>query len=353
MVEPLRVSAPANLLLMGEYAVLEEGGLGLCVAPDVRAAGTATPGPHSGAADTDLPRTGGVVGLMPGGAVKWPGDTGLLGRVAEHLEEALGGRDRIGTLTVDTRAFFDRNGRKQGYGSSAALAVVLTALWMLRAGNLPATVSASARGGAGATAEARDAVFARAVAAHRAGQGGAGSGYDVACSTCGGVVLFTGGATPAARRIDLPWLPALSLFPGRQAVATVSAVTRLREWSAAHPHEWREFLLASNRLVEAFVGAGSWPDAARVLQEYGTLTARLGADIGVPAEMQPPQGLPEGAPFKAVGAGNELGVAFLADREAVGRGTAAVGRGTAAVGRGTAATVAIAEEGVTWAEGAT
>jgi mevalonate kinase len=40
----MRASVPANLLLLGEYAVLEEGGLGLAVAVDPRVRISAAPG---------------------------------------------------------------------------------------------------------------------------------------------------------------------------------------------------------------------------------------------------------------------------------------------------------------------
>ncbi|MFW5690130.1 MAG: hypothetical protein ACOC1U_11215, partial [Spirochaetota bacterium] len=79
------VSAPANILLLGEYAVLEEGGLGLAVALDVRARGehrSAAPGPVEGSSEAGG-ATGtaalGVRGRIPGGEVVWPGDTGVLG----------------------------------------------------------------------------------------------------------------------------------------------------------------------------------------------------------------------------------------------------------------------------------
>ena len=289
MADTCHVTAPANLLLMGEYAVLEEGGLGIGVAPDVRATGTSVPGADE------------VVGHLPAGvarqSVRWPGDEGLLGRVADYLATEVGGGP--GSVTLDTSAFFDRDGRKRGLGSSAAVAVVLTALWMLRSGKLEE--------GPGSV----DAVFRHAVEAHRAGQGGAGSGYDVACSCYGGAVLFTGGDEPQAVPIELPWLPTLAVFPGRQAVRTVGAVERLAQWRNAHPDAWQAFLRTSNELVAAFAKAGSWTAAAGILEEYRSLTVSLGADIGVPAQIAPPPEVPRRTFSKAVGAGNELGVAFV------------------------------------------
>lgn len=295
------VSAPANLLLLGEYAVLEEGGLGLAVAPDVRAKATLAgpraagrgegrdrPAPPVSPADTDNEPV--VRGRMPGGEVRWPGDPGVLGRVADYLLETVG--PAPGDVEVDTSAFFRADGRKRGYGSSASLTVALTALWT---------------GFEHARAD-RERVRRIATEAHRAAQGGRGSGYDVAVSSIGGVVLFTGGERPEARRVALPWLPPVSLFEGPDPVATTDAVGRYREWCGAHPGEAGAFLERSNELVVRFATAPSWAEAREVLLEYRELTLDLGGRIGVPADIEPPASIGEEGIGKAVGAGNELGV---------------------------------------------
>jgi phosphomevalonate kinase len=191
-------------------------------------------------------------------------------------------------------------------------------------------------------AKARTAIFRHGVAAHRAGQGGVGSGYDVACSSYGGTLLFRGGTEPTATRIDLPWLPSLALFPGRRAVATGGAVARLIEWRSTHAAQWKEFFRDSNRLVEAFAGATSWTEAARILDEYRAHTLRLGAKIGVSAEITPPEQLPDNAAFKAVGAGSELGVAFMPE--------AARALGRPEGSDGVMTPIVVAREGVTWSE---
>ncbi len=318
-----RASAPANLLLLGEYAVLEEGGMGIAVAPDVRAAGTSHAGPRQ------------IIGHLPGGSIRWPGDQGLLGRMADFLHDTLGADVAPASVSLDTHAFFDTAGRKRGYGSSAAVAVVLSTLWMLRAGTIP-LAAASSRESAG---ESRAAVFRLAVAAHRAGQGGKGSGYDVACSSHGGILLFRGGARPTATSVELPWLPPMSLFQGREAVTTSGAVTRLAEWRRDHPGQWREFFRTSNELVDSFARATSWPDAEEILTEYRALTLTFGSKIGVSAEITPPP-LPRGTTFKSVGAGNELGVAFICEKGQSTGPPEATGEGMTPV--------SIDREGVTW-----
>ncbi|TFH04764.1 MAG: hypothetical protein E4H09_03125, partial [Spirochaetales bacterium] len=199
----LRISVPGNLLLAGEYSVLEEGGLGIGVAVDVRAVATRAPGPSR------------ITGIMPGKTIQVPGDDGVLGGAAEFLWGTTL-PDRLGSITIDTSPFHYADGRKKGFGSSAAATVALTAMWL-------------AFTGATRTQPSPDEVFELAVRAHRAGQHGYGSGYDVASSTFGGFTLFSGGERPHAEPVTLPWLEGLSLFPGVKAVRTTDAVGRYRE----------------------------------------------------------------------------------------------------------------------------
>ncbi|MCB1843932.1 MAG: hypothetical protein KDI09_13295, partial [Halioglobus sp.] len=73
-------------------------------------------------------------------------------------------------LTLDTRQFRDAaSGSKLGLGSSAALAVALSA-WLAPGG--------------------RNALLSDALDAHRIFQGGEGSGVDIACAVHGGVIAY-------------------------------------------------------------------------------------------------------------------------------------------------------------------
>ncbi len=278
------VSAPANLLLLGEYAVLEEGGRGLALALDVRAVASLTGTAREGGRDRV------VRGAIPGGEVVWPGDRGVLGGVADYLHERFG--PAPGCVELDTSSFFRADGRKRGFGSSASLAVALTALWC----------------GFDGTPADRDRVRRIATEAHRAAQGGRGSGYDTAVSALGGVVLFTGGADPQARRVELPWLPPITLFAGRDPVATTGAVGRYRAWRDANAGAADRFLNRSNELVDRFAAARSWEEARETLVAYRELTLELGDVVGVPARLEPSAPLDEDGVSKAVGAGDELGV---------------------------------------------
>lgn len=285
----MRISAPANLLLLGEFAVLDPGGLGLAVAPERRVEVTVRPG--AGLVVTG--RWGGPEplrweeGSPPGGP-----QTALLEAVAESVRERLPGR-RLpeAAIEVDSTAFFV-GGRKAGYGSSAAVAAALS--WALLA----------AAGG-----EAPAAALDVALAAHRRAQGGQGSGYDVFASFYGGTGLFTGGQNPAWRRLDLPWLEPLQLWRGSRSVSTPNAIGRYREWQERQPGEAARFLEESNRNCAGFVAAASRSEAFAFFARSRELGLRLGQAIGVPAEITPPPGVPASR-CKALGAGNELALVF-------------------------------------------
>lgn len=319
------VSVPANLLIMGEYAVLEEGGLGFAVAPDIRVAGTLSRTEEPGAGGRPLTATG----RIPGSTFTWPGDTGLFGRAADYLAERLpppgtGGAE----LLIDSSDLYGPGGKKRGLGSSAAAVVAMTALWTAAVGE-PQTESGR--------------LFPLALGAHREAQGGRGSGYDVACSCYGGTLLFTGGQEPLVRRVSLPWMPSIRIFSGRAPVRTVSAVGCYREWSWSHPEPAREFLRESNRLVSEFCAASGWEEALGILTTYRELVLKLGRVIGVAADIAPPPATAEhtggqlGALsfVKAVGAGNELGIVMAPHSD-----PAAARRGTELL--------KIAERGVEW-----
>lgn len=98
--------------------------------------------------------------------------------------------------------------RKLGLGASAAILVASLA------------VREAEKGADLASEEVRDALFARARAAHAGAQGG-GSGVDVAASVYGGVLRYT---LASRRRVSLPGRIRLSVF----ACATSARTSELR-----------------------------------------------------------------------------------------------------------------------------
>ena len=289
--EPVRLSAPANLLLAGEYAILEPGGLGVGVAVEARLTAVLKSAPQTQ-----------VDSFWPGVHQTWrPGSgsdlTSSDGGFVGALFRALGLTDEQGMqagippfhLTLDSSAFFTPEGRKLGLGSSAALAVVVTAAARLVKGQEVSVAT----------------VMRHALQAHRTAQGGKGSGYDVAASCWGGLGLFTGGPepqwTPTTWRLPPAWL-----FSGPEAVKTVSAIGQYQAWKAQFPQKAREFLVRSNLAVERFFTAETWPQRRQRWEEYKQLSLELGRQLGVSAELAtsvPPQFF-----VKALGAGNETGV---------------------------------------------
>ena len=289
----MRLSVPGNILLLGEYAVLEEGGLGLAMAADRRVRIAIEP------CDTLM-----IEGTWQRHALSWMrGDPGtpLLSAAVDVVESWLS-RGEIGTagircrIRIDSSAFFTAEGRKAGLGSSAAVTVGLVSA-LLRAAGVPP--------------DQRDAaVPGLAVRAHRLAQGGRGSGYDVTCSFHGGAGIFQGGAEPSWKPCSIPGDPDVYLYSGPRAVATSEAVGRYEAWKKDNPAQAREFLDASNAALLAFTRAGSMGEAAHSFAACRKIGIELGEAIGVPAQLKIPAGL-DPAWCKAVGAGNELGACLL------------------------------------------
>ncbi|MBN2553958.1 MAG: hypothetical protein JXB06_14360, partial [Spirochaetales bacterium] len=199
-------------------------------------------------------------------------------------------------IRVDSSAFFSGS-RKSGFGSSAAVAVALSCA-LLHLG-----------GAAGSELTQRAARIA--LQAHRRAQGGRGSGYDVYASLYGGFGCLAGGAEPSWQSLSLPWLPPLYIFRGPSSVSTPDALVRYERWKRKEPGAWRSFLEDSNRCVRTFLSANSWAEARGSFEAAGELGLRLGEDIGVSARIEAPASLSPD-PYKALGAGNELGVCVSA-----------------------------------------
>lgn len=333
-------SAPANLLLAGEYAVTRPGGLGLAVAVEPRATvevGAAT-AVESDAEIADfraaaleyartrrttresrLPSWLEVVAVgSPSISSSWPRDENRLfeavvAALAEHLADSGRGTGALAAAetsradglrwqaTVDTSDFFDpTTGNKLGFGSSAVACVLLTAALMRLAGIDPL--------------EQVDLLVTLATRAHRLANGGRGSGYDVATSARGGAILFHGGEEPVAEPIDLAdrWQEsgyALHTVHLGRPVQTRAAVEQFDRVFADSDDAARTFLERNNELVREIVAAAEWPALFDSLARAREAGVALGAEIGVDAR------LPlcvshrdDGWIAKASGAGNERAV---------------------------------------------
>lgn len=199
-------SAPGKVVLCGEYAVLD-GAPAIVMAVDRRARvrlsradgdwhRLSAPGLGEREIEFSIDNAGAII-RRDRATTSARVDLSLVGCVFKSV-----GRCPAGPLhlELDTRAFFDEaKGVKLGLGSSAALAVALTAALMHGKGH--------PRGIAGA-----------ALAAHRAWQNGRGSGVDVAAAVHGGILAYR--AMPDAATEVLRWPEGLRhalLWSGRPA----------------------------------------------------------------------------------------------------------------------------------------
>ncbi|NIW04246.1 MAG: hypothetical protein GWN34_19695 [Gammaproteobacteria bacterium] len=217
------------------------------------------------------------------GSLAWEdtpsGDTDQLPLVAQLLQTLV----RQGLLnpsalpsfaaTLLTQSFFQPTPRgdheKLGLGSSAALTVALaSALSEL----------------AGVRHEAHDSGwFAALVEAHRALQGGHGSGLDIAASLFGGLLdyrLRAQTSEPQVRELTLPdGIAASFVWTGRGA-STHSFLHSFARWKTSAPAQWREIMQTLSAIAESGAEAAREHDSRRLLEavsRYAEALRVLGA----------------------------------------------------------------------------
>jgi len=291
------VAAPGKVFLAGEYGVLE-GGTSVVAAVNRVAVGEFIPELDAGsplvaqAVKTTLAALGEKGSALPAGSV-WI-DTGAF--------SASGEADEGGGV------------RKLGLGSSAATAACAVGAVMEMAG-LPVAAN-------------RDLAFSLAESAHRAWQGGAGSGADVAAAVYGGVLQFTrpGGGTPVVRSIagGLDTLQ-LVVFSSPTAISTTSQIRSMRAFAEREPARYDGMLAPVREAAERFVQslAARHPrETIAALRAAGLALTSLGEAAAVPIVTPPfaraaaiAAELGGGAKPSGAG-GGDVGVALFADREA-------------------------------------
>ncbi len=271
----MKVNAPGNIILLGEYAVLEEGGLGVACAVERRVRLEAHPAPDFL-----------VEAVWPGGSSTWTPGGGTVSPVVSAAYQVVNEwrrSQKAGDIPgmrvrIDSSELFLEHGRKAGFGSSAAVAAAL--------------VIALCAGPARAP-DGPDATGAHlALAAHRLAQGGAGSGYDVFCSFFGGRGMFQGGRVPTWKKhrpSQKPFADArLYLFRGPAAVSTRGAIQSFLQWKDRNAERARRFVDESNKNVKAFLGAESTREAGEALRKGRETAVALGDEIGVEARIPAP-----------------------------------------------------------------
>lgn len=292
-------TAPASLLIGGEYQITEEGGRGISLASRPRARLLSTPG---------MPFA--IKGIWPGGGFNWkagepPGEEmpDFLFREMANLEISITSPRTI--LKLDTSDFFYPDGSKSGYGSSAASAVLLAAAVLTLC-----------------TDKTEDTAMISHLAlnTHRAFQRGRGSGYDILTSLHGGCGLFTGGTEPGWIPLEWPSDIEAWLLKGGKPVNSRQAVERYSEWKKDRPDAAMNYRKETRSLMDYLLSAmrskpgGNGAEFIQVLKELAILGRRLGKNIGVPAEPVLPgvfsrqlqNGCIPGLVAKCLGAGDEL-----------------------------------------------
>jgi len=281
------VSAPGKLFLIGEYGVLH--------------------GHHAVVAAVDRRVTGRFV---PGAAPATP----LVDKVVEAVRAYLledGGTPPDGAPELDSSALASDAG-KLGIGSSAAVA----------AAGVGAMLEA-----AGCDVEYTQALaFRLAHRAHRAFQGGLGSGADVAAAVYGGVLSYARrDADVDVQPLDLPPGIEVIVFSTGTASSTVDHVRAL-ETTVEGEREARGKRLAAIGAVAAdFVVACANEDARAAVDAAARANAQLAALgdlIGLPIVTPPVAEAAKlaeslGGAAKPSGAGGgDVGVAFMTDQRA-------------------------------------
>lgn len=282
----VEASAPGKLILLGEYAVLD-GAPAIVMAVGRRAKVRLALSPEAPAGEIrvhapDLGVTASAR-LTADGAPRWPDDetaealrlvTTVFTALAEWrrdraraADSVIPGRADALDIHLDTAEFFETPGRKTGLGSSAALTVALAGALAAWYGEPSPTLTGL-------------------VAAHRALQGGRGSGADIGAALTGGIIVYRGAdtVTPTAQPTRLPpGLHYVCVFTGRSA-STADALARLADWRQSEPKAYRQALARLAETAEAGAAAlmAADPDALlAAVAEYGMRLDALGGAAGI------------------------------------------------------------------------
>jgi phosphomevalonate kinase len=315
-------SAPAKLVLLGDYAVLE-GARALVQAVDRRAQ-VRIVSREDHACDVHAPDLGipSARALMDeNGQWQWQCDEASKAKLTlvDHvwhgmLREGLAPVSGKGfDLYLDTSGFFHADGvSKLGLGSSAALTVAFASALATYAGHGDAITD-------------RTQWMRRLLHMHGDWQGGRGSGVDVAASVAGGLIgyqLVGPAREPTYEALSTDGLHCLFVWSG-QSVSTNQSLQHLAQWRQSHAQDYdahmRELGLVSAAAIDAlkrrdlpsFIDLTK--DYARGLQRFG---AACGLEIYSPAQKEL-AGMASGTDvsYKPCGAGGDFGVVFAEDAE--------------------------------------
>jgi phosphomevalonate kinase len=315
--------APAKLVLLGDYAVLE-GARALVLAVDrranVRMASRADRICSISAPDMGVREARAAIGAD--GALQWQCDEATKAKLTlvDHVWHGMLREGLVATgtgfdLALDTSGFFKLEGgvrSKLGLGSSAALTVALASALATYAGHGDAIAD-------------RMQWMRRLLHMHGDWQGGRGSGVDVAASVAGGVISYqlAGPARePTYEAISAEDLHCLFVWSG-QSVSTSDSLQRLAVWRQAHASDYSAHMNELGTISAAAIDALQRRNMSSFIgltNDYGLglrrFSAACGLEIYSPAQKQlADMASGTDVSYKPCGAGGDFGVVFAEDPE--------------------------------------
>lgn len=288
-------SVPGNLLLMGEYTILEERGLGLAIAINKRA--------FFSFKKSDSWRFFSKKKEMDDFSLIENRNDFVFKMFAYLNQNCFFNPESFAyDVYIDTSNFFFNDGTKKGFGSSAVVAIgIVCGLFFIY--NATNVVEKSE-------------IFKYCLEAYRHSQGGIGSGYDIATSIFGGVVEFEGGFAPKCRQLNAVEFNDFYLMQGLQAVKTTDSIYEYNK----HRDSILDFILKCNSEMNKLVLNVCSSKSALIssLRKAKELGLAIGAAIGVPAALPPSFAHLQYQCdlIKALGAGNETFLVYKPNIEA-------------------------------------
>ncbi|GLQ93964.1 mevalonate kinase family protein [Dyella acidisoli] len=315
-------SAPAKLVLLGDYAVLE-GARALVQAVD-RRANVRIVAREDHACDVYAPDLGihGARALIDqNGEWQWQCDEASKAKLTlvDHVWHGMLREGLVPTsgkgfdLHLDTSGFFHTDGvSKLGLGSSAALTVALASALATYAGHDEVIAD-------------RTQWMRRLLHMHGDWQGGRGSGVDVAASVAGGLIgyqLVGQAREPTYEAMSTDGLHCLFVWSG-QSVSTSNSLLRLAQWRQGHADQYAAHMNELSTVSVAAIDAlkrQDMPSFIGLTKEYALGLQRFGAACGLeiysPAQKQlADMASGTDVSYKPCGAGGDFGVVFAENAE--------------------------------------
>ncbi|MBN2738539.1 MAG: hypothetical protein JXR70_16275 [Spirochaetales bacterium] len=278
----MTISVPANLLLAGEYLILEPHVRGLIFSCEPRIFLTCKPA-ESFCIESDMGNQ--KIHYQQGGSNK------LFNAVEKVFSQKYPAAEifKPWKITINSSAFFKKSGEKKGFGSSAAVTISYCAcLFRLCFNRQPEN----------------NELFQLSLEAHRLFQDGRGSGYDIAASIYGGFRAYQSLPVPKiSEPISWPFHSA-KLRIAEKPVSTPEAVKKYELWKSTHQTDFQIIKTRYKALVNSLCEPIHVNEKLGIMQKIKELFLQLGDAIGVDSYFPEDKG-----DFcKSLGAGNEIAI---------------------------------------------